>query len=104
MPNARIDAEGYKQNPTALHPMDDRFRALDAWLRDALPGASFRVERASSDASFRRYFRVFLSGPEASSPTLIAMDAPPEREDSRPFVHVAGLLRAAGLNAPEIVR
>jgi len=32
------------------------------------------------------------------------MDAPPQREDSRPFVHVAGLLRAAGLNAPEILR
>jgi aminoglycoside/choline kinase family phosphotransferase len=79
--------------------MDDRFRALDAWLRDALPGASFRVEPASSDASFRRYFRVHLDGR-----SLIAMDAPPEREDSRPFVHVAGLLRAAGLNAPEILR
>jgi N-acetylmuramate 1-kinase len=77
--------------------MDDRFRALDAWLRGALPGASFRLEPASSDASFRRYFRVFLGGR-----TLIAMDAPPEREDSRPFVHVARLLREAGLSAPEI--
>jgi aminoglycoside/choline kinase family phosphotransferase len=79
--------------------MDDRFRALDAWLRDALPGASFRVEPASTDASFRRYFRVHFDGR-----TLIAMDAPPGREDSRPFVHVAGLLRAAGLNAPEVLR
>jgi aminoglycoside/choline kinase family phosphotransferase len=79
--------------------MDDRFRALDAWLCEALPGASFRVERASSDASFRRYFRVFLD----DGRTLIAMDAPPEREDSRPFVHVAKLLRGAGLNAPEIL-
>jgi len=79
--------------------MDDRFRALDAWLRDALPGASFRVEPASTDASFRRYFRVHLD-----ARTLIAMDAPPEREDSRPFVHVAGLLRSAGLNAPEVLR
>ena len=77
--------------------MDDRFRALDAWLRAALPGAPFRVERASTDASFRRYFRVFLDGR-----TLIAMDAPPQRENSRAFVHVAGLLRGAGLNAPEI--
>ena len=83
--------------------MDDRFRALDAWLRDALPGDSFRVERASSDASFRRYFRVFLAGVREPS-TMIAMDAPPERENSRAFVHVAGLLRAAGLNAPEILR
>jgi aminoglycoside/choline kinase family phosphotransferase len=77
--------------------MDDRFRALDAWLRARLGGEPFRVERASADASFRRYFRVFLEGR-----TLIAMDAPPERENSRAFVKVAGLLRDAGLNAPEI--
>src|SRR6185312_1905262 len=78
--------------------MDDRIRALDAWLRTTLRGADFRMESASADASFRRYFRVFL--PER---TLIAMDAPPEREDSRPFVKVARLLREAGLNAPEVL-
>ncbi len=78
--------------------MDDRFRALDAWLRATLAGAPFRVERASADASFRRYFRVFLDGR-----TVIAMDAPPERENSRAFVQVAQLLRGAGLNAPEIL-
>ena len=77
--------------------MDDRFRALDAWLRTVLAGASLRMEPASADASFRRYFRVFHDGR-----TSIAMDAPPERENSRPFVHVASLLREAGLNAPEI--
>ncbi len=78
--------------------MDDRFRALDAWLRARLSGAPLRIERASTDASFRRYFRVFLD-----DRTLIAMDAPPAREDSRPFVKVAGLLREAGLNAPIIL-
>src|ERR1700682_4529303 len=78
--------------------MDDRFRALDAWLRATLADAPFRVERASADASFRRYFRVFLDGR-----TLIAMDAPPEREDSRAFIRVAQLLRQSGLNAPEIL-
>jgi len=78
--------------------MDDRIRALDAWLAAALAGAQFRLETASADASFRRYFRVFLA-----DRTLIAMDAPPEREDSRPFVKVARLLREAGLNAPEIL-
>jgi aminoglycoside/choline kinase family phosphotransferase len=78
--------------------MDDRFRALDAWLRARLSGAPLRIERASTDASFRRYFRVFLG-----DRTLIAMDAPPEREDSRAFVHVARLLRDAGLNAPAIL-
>src|SRR5688572_5098691 len=78
--------------------MDDRLSALDAWLRDVLRGAPFRLERASTDASFRRYFRVFRD----DGATSIAMDAPPEREDSAAFVHVARLLREAGLNAPEI--
>jgi hypothetical protein len=78
--------------------MDDRFRALDAWLRAALPGEALRLEPASADASFRRYFRVFLG-----DRTLVAMDAPPDREDSRPFVRVAGLMRDAGLNAPRVV-
>jgi len=78
--------------------MDDRFRALDAWLRDALDGDVLRIEPASADASFRRYFRVF-----SRDRTRIAMDAPPAREDSRAFIRVAQLLRAAGLNAPEIL-
>ena len=79
--------------------MDDRFSALEAWLGEALDRAPFRLEKASSDASFRRYFRVFTEGR-----TFIAMDAPPEREDSAAFVRVAGLLRDAGLHAPEILR
>jgi aminoglycoside/choline kinase family phosphotransferase len=79
--------------------MDERFRALEAWLRARLGEAPARIERASTDASFRRYFRVFREG----RGTLIAMDAPPERENSRAFVHVAALLREAGLNAPEIL-
>src|SRR3546814_20233565 len=31
------------------------------------------------------------------------MDAPPEREDCRPFLQVAALLHEAGLNAPQII-
>jgi N-acetylmuramate 1-kinase len=79
--------------------MDDRFRALGAWLRLVLPQPPARVEPACADASFRRYFRVHLD----DGRTLIAMDAPPEREGAtRAFVRVAGLLRDAGLNAPEV--
>jgi N-acetylmuramate 1-kinase len=93
-----LTSEGYTQNPAPLHPMDDRFRALEAWLRRTPAGAAARLEPASADASFRRYFRVF-----APQGTFIAMDAPPAREDSAPFVRVAALLRAAGLNAPEVI-
>jgi N-acetylmuramate 1-kinase len=93
-----MNGEGYTQNPAPLHPMDDRFSALQDWLREPLSGQPLRLEKASTDASFRRYFRVFVEGR-----TLIAMDAPPEREDSAAFVRVALLLREAGLNAPEIL-
>jgi len=84
---------------TALrdHATDDRLHALSAWIAGQLGTNDFRLERASTDASFRRYFRVFFEGR-----TLIAMDAPPERENSAAFVKVAGLLRDAGLNAPRI--
>ncbi|MGZ5041339.1 MAG: aminoglycoside phosphotransferase family protein [Usitatibacter sp.] len=78
--------------------MDDRFTALGEWLAGPLGREPFRIERASADASFRRYFRVFLAGR-----TLIAMDAPPEHENSRAFIKVAALLRASGLNAPEVL-
>lgn len=53
---------------------------------------------ASADASFRRYFRVTFE----DGSTRIIMDAPPELEDCRPFVKVAGLMRQAGVNVPVI--
>lgn len=53
---------------------------------------------ASADASFRRYFRV-----TTADGTRIAMDAPPQREDCRPFMHVAQLMRDAGLHVPEVL-
>ncbi|MEO5677020.1 MAG: phosphotransferase [Usitatibacter sp.] len=94
-----MTSEGYTQNLASLLPMDDRFHALDAWLRATLRGTDFRMEPASADASFRRYFRVF----PAAGPTRIAMDAPPERENSPAFVRVASLLSRAGLNAPQVL-
>ena len=78
--------------------MDERFRALEAWLASELGAPPRRIERASTDASFRRYFRVFTDGP-----TRIAMDAPPERENTRAFVHVARLMKDAGVNVPAIL-
>ena len=83
---------------TAPAPADARRAALTAWLATLPRDLDARIETlrpASADASFRRYFRL-----DAAGGTLIAMDAPPAQEDSRPYVHVAGLLHAAGLNAP----
>ena len=66
------------------------------WLA-ARVGDRFTLTPASADASFRRYFRV-----RTAHATRILMDAPPEHEDSRPFVAVATRLRAAGVNAPTV--
>ena len=52
---------------------------------------------ASADASFRRYFRL-----QDGDRSWVLMDAPPDKEDSRPFVHVAQLMLQAGLNGPQI--
>ncbi len=77
---------------------DDRALSARDWAfaRLGLKTASFAP--ASADASFRRYFRI-----RDGARSWIVMDAPPEREDSRPFVQVARWLRGWKLNAPEIL-
>ena len=77
---------------------DPRLRELSDWVRRVAPAETFAIAPASADASFRRYFRVTLDGE-----SRIVMDAPPEKEDCRPFVHVAGLLAAAGVHAPAVL-
>jgi aminoglycoside/choline kinase family phosphotransferase len=79
--------------------MDARLVALERWVAAQLRGASIALVPASVDASFRRYFRVRAEG----GATYVAMDAPPQAEDCAPFVRVAALLRAAGVNAPEVL-
>ena len=81
---------------------DDRRSALERWLRQALRaepgGGRFSLTPASEDASFRRYFRATL----ADGRSFIVMDAPPDKENCRPFVHVAKLLAQAGVHAPQV--
>jgi len=82
---------------------DARLAALSAWVATTLGTAAFALAPASADASFRRYFRIAPEAPWRGHPTLIAMDAPPPMEDCRPFVHVARLLAAAGVHAPDVL-
>jgi aminoglycoside/choline kinase family phosphotransferase len=83
-------------------PDATREAAFHAWLapltadHQLLP-ASLRP--ASADASFRRYLRL----DSASGASLIVMDAPPDKEDCRPFAKVRALMAAAGLNVPRIL-
>jgi aminoglycoside/choline kinase family phosphotransferase len=86
---------------------DARLAELAHWASEALSTPDFAIAPASADASFRRYFRLTLAAESALAPgarSLIAMDAPPDREDSGPFVHVAALLVGAGVHAPVVLR
>jgi aminoglycoside/choline kinase family phosphotransferase len=74
-----------------------RAQARLAWTRDALGDAVATLEPASADASFRSYWRAHSQGR-----SWIVMDAPPEREDIRPWLNIARRLRGAGLNAPDV--
>jgi hypothetical protein len=78
--------------------MPDRIKLLKQWLEDELEFGNYSLLPASSDASFRRYFRLTHDGS-----SFIIMDAPPEKENTRAFVTVARLLLDAGVNVPEIL-
>ncbi len=81
----------------------DRKNQLEIWLKQVLTTQTFTLTTASADASFRRYFRVHLAREFKGHQTLIAMDAPPPQEDCTPFVNVANLFLAAGLNVPQVL-
>jgi hypothetical protein len=76
-----------------------RDQLVKDWVASRFPGQSVLITPASADASFRRYFR--LTWPDGS--TRILMDAPPDKEDCKPFIRVAGLLARAGLAAPRVL-
>lgn len=76
----------------------DRLEQLKHWLNEVLSNQTYELTTASADASFRRYFRATLSNGES----YIVMDAPPDKEDSHPFVRVATLFEQAGIPVPKI--
>ena len=78
-----------------------RRQALQQWLASLDPALGLLPDTlapASSDASFRRYFRV-----QTGAGPRIVMDAPPPQEDVRPFVRIARLLAAGGVHVPELL-
>jgi hypothetical protein len=77
---------------------EPRLQRLERWIA-GLPGPPVeRILPASSDASFRRYFRVHRAGG-----TQIAMDAPPERETLDAWLRVARILAATGVHVPPVL-
>lgn len=78
--------------------MGQRKQGLLDWLETILDHQPFRIEPASNDASFRRYFRVYVA-----DRTWVVMDAPPDKEDCVPFLRIARALTAHGVHAPDII-
>lgn len=77
---------------------DPRAAAARRWALRRLDLDDAGFAPASADASFRRYFRL-----STATASWIVMDAPPEREDCRPFVAIAELLRDAGVRVPDVL-
>jgi hypothetical protein len=77
---------------------DLRLSDLTRWARDDLGFAGARVEPASADASFRRYFRV-----ARANDSYIVMDAPPDKEDLGAFLRVGKMLLDIGVNVPMVL-
>jgi N-acetylmuramate 1-kinase len=92
--------------PAAHSSTDARLELLTAWLQSHANRYALDLGTlvpASSDASFRRYFRIASKNAEdAATGTLIAVDAPPP-EKCREFVQMAGLLHAAGVYVPRVL-
>jgi aminoglycoside/choline kinase family phosphotransferase len=89
-------------NPTLVAWSDPRREAaFHDWLQQVAPAHGLEpatLRPASADASFRRYLRL-----DGQGGTFIVMDAPPERENCKPFVSVAALMAQAGLYVPRIL-
>lgn len=83
---------------------DPRQVELVRWLEAIQPRFTLDLESiapASSDASFRRYFRIGSRAVPGGS--VIAMDAPPEREKCTAFVQVGRYLAGANVAVPALL-
>ena len=85
------------------HTTDKRAQLLQNWINSLFDVAENSFSTVSGDASFRRYFR-FIAKNEMGFDQipLIAVDAPPEQEDSQRFIDIALLLSDNKLPAPKI--
>jgi len=77
---------------------DERLTARDRLL-DAAGYEDAEIRPLAADASFRRYDRI--TRPDGQRAVL--MDAPPGKEDVRPFQQIANLLSGWRLSAPAIL-
>ena len=75
----------------------DRIEIIENWLKTQL-NQGFEMQPASSDASFRRYFRII-----SNNKTYILMDAPPDLERIDHFINITNKLAIVEINSPKII-
>ena len=75
---------------------EKRLALLTEWAKK-LYSSNIKIEKASSDASFRSYYRI-----QSDNDTKIIMDAPPEKEPLSSFLDITKRLSKAKINVPEI--
>ncbi|HVR81330.1 MAG TPA: phosphotransferase [Luteimonas sp.] len=75
-----------------------RDHARLAWTRTTLDDSSIELQRASTDAGFRSYWRT-----SGHAPSVIVMDSPPDQEDVRPWLRIRDLLERGGVRVPRVL-
>ena len=78
--------------------MDKRLLKLKTWLLTVLDDPLISLTPASSDASFRRYFRA-----HTEKTSFVIMDAPPKLEPLDQFIKIDKALIKQGVHAPLIL-
>ena len=80
-----------------------RDHARLAWTRTTLDDNSIGLQRASTDAGFRSYWRTSDHAPSTASTSMIVMDSPPDQEDVRPWLRMRDLLERGGVRVPRVL-
>jgi aminoglycoside/choline kinase family phosphotransferase len=85
----------------------ERLLTLTQWVIEKLESNEISLNSLTGDASFRRYFRIVFLGDQSLSAaphrTLIVMDAPPPREDCRPFLAISEMLSHHNVRVPKVI-
>ncbi|OIP99347.1 MAG: hypothetical protein AUK35_07305 [Zetaproteobacteria bacterium CG2_30_46_52] len=77
---------------------DARLSQASAWIKNQETFSNCQITLLAGDASFRRYFRL-----TDGANSYVLMDAPPEKEDTTPFLRVSAWMQAAGLRTPQVL-
>ncbi|MBC7751596.1 MAG: phosphotransferase [Candidatus Saccharibacteria bacterium] len=87
--------------------LTERLLALKGWVIEKLETPEINFISLTGDASFRRYYRIEILTAQlselVSGRTLIVMDAPPPREDCRPFLAICEMLGRHNVRVPKII-